>query len=89
MPPPAATQAAARLWTARLVQLRHAAPGEYQPTPYLTVFHVPHSNQEQKIFYALPEHLCNGDTHWHTFHYSTSRTVAYAALYKTEGNTRQ
>ena len=26
MPPPAATQAAARLWTAR-------APGEYQPTP--------------------------------------------------------
>ena len=32
MPPPATTQSAARLWTARVVQLRHAAPGEYQPT---------------------------------------------------------
>ena len=33
MPTPAVTQAAARLWTALVVQLRHAAPGEYHPTP--------------------------------------------------------
>ena len=51
MPPPAPTQAAARLWTAR-------APGEYQPTPTFPALGVDEMHTLAHLKSALDIKLC-------------------------------